>query len=328
MGNDQLPAVSGQAGEAEVLPALVVDAGGAAGFAWDEFFSATISNPHTRRAYRHAVRLFLAWCDERRLTLRRVTPGDVGRYFDRHGSGIPTKKQHLAAVRGFFDVLVRRHVVPFNPASSVRGERYRVVEGRTPEITAEQAGLMLKSINTGSIIGLRDRAILTTLIFTLARIGAVARLRMKDLARDGDDFTLRLHEKGGQIRDIPVRHDLERYLFAYLEAAGLRDAAADSPLFRSVAGKSGKPTGRGISADDMGQMVKRRLKAAGLPERLSPHSFRVAVITDLLAQGVPLEEVQELAGHADPRTTRLYDRRKRKVSRGIVDRISISIPLE
>ena len=57
-------------------------------------------------------------------------------------------------------------------------------------------------------------------------------------------------------------------------------------------------------------MVKRRLKAAKLPERLSPHSFRVTAITDLLTQGVPLEDVQSLAGHSSPRTTRLYDRRK------------------
>jgi integrase/recombinase XerD len=60
-----------------------------------------------------------------------------------------------------------------------------------------------------------------------------------------------------------------------------------------------------------------------MPSRLSPHSFRVATITDVLAQGVPLENVQQLAGHADPRTTRLYDRRQRRVTRNIVERISI-----
>jgi Phage integrase family len=71
------------------------------------------------------------------------------------------------------------------------------------------------------------------------------------------------------------------------------------------------------------ELVKRRLKDAGLPERLSPHSFRVSAITDLLTQGVPLEDVQYLAGHAEPRTTGLYDRRQKKVTRNIVERISI-----
>lgn len=64
-------------------------------------------------------------------------------------------------------------------------------------------------------------------------------------------------------------------------------------------------------------------QSASLPARLSPHSFRVAINTDLLDHGVPLEDVQHLAGHADPRTTRLYDCRQRKVTRNIVERISI-----
>jgi integrase/recombinase XerD len=74
---------------------------------------------------------------------------------------------------------------------------------------------------------------------------------------------------------------------------------------------------------DLCRMVKRRLKDAGFPLRLSPHSFRVTTMTDLLDQGVPLEDVQHLAGHADPRTTRLYDRRQKRVTRNTVERISI-----
>jgi integrase len=60
-----------------------------------------------------------------------------------------------------------------------------------------------------------------------------------------------------------------------------------------------------------------------LPAHLSPQSFRVTVITDLLEHGTALEDVQHLAGHADPRTTRLYDRRQKKVMRNLVERISI-----
>ena len=70
-------------------------------------------------------------------------------------------------------------------------------------------------------------------------------------------------------------------------------------------------------------MVKRRLEDAHLPERFSPHSFRVTTATDLLDQDVPLETVQQLLGHADPRTTRLYDRRQKQVTRNVVERISI-----
>ena len=73
----------------------------------------------------------------------------------------------------------------------------------------------------------------------------------------------------------------------------------------------------------MGLMLKRWLKDAGLPPIFSPHSFRVLVATDLLSQDVPLEDVQYLASHANPKTTQIYDRRRRRVTRNIVERISV-----
>ena len=82
-------------------------------------------------------------------------------------------------------------------------------------------------------------------------------------------------------------------------------------------------TTRPLAAYAIRGLVKRRLKDVGLPTILSPHSFRVLVVTDLLEQGVPLEDVQYLAGHARPTTTQIYDRRGREVSRNLVERISV-----
>ena len=94
-------------------------------------------------------------------------------------------------------------------------------------------------------------------------------------------------------------------------------------LFRASNGRSRTSTAKPLGTERICELVKRRLKDAGLPSRLSPHSFRVTGITDLLGQGIPLEDVQYLAGHAEPRTTGLYDRRQKKVTRNIVERISI-----
>src|SRR5207302_3284351 len=111
---------------------------------------------------------------------------------------------------------------------------------------------------------------------------------------------------------------------AYLGAAGIGDQAKDSPLFRAGTNGTTKTlTGNPLTSKRICELVKRRLKDAGLPSRLSPHSFRVAAITDLLTQGVPLEDVQYLAGHAEPRRTGLYDRRQEKVTRNMVERTSI-----
>jgi integrase/recombinase XerD len=300
-------------------PAIVKLAGKAAEFAWDEFFQAEIANAYTRKNYMHAVKQFLAWVEGRRLELPRVSPGDVGEYLQDLELATPTKKLHLAALRRFFDRLVNRHVCVINPAATVKAQRYSVVEGKTPEIGPDQARKLLKSIDVSNPVGLRDRAILAVLIYTAARVGAVAKLTVKNWMHDGSQYTLRFSEKGGKSREIPVRHDLERLLLDYVRAADI----SDGPLFRTANRKSKTLTKNAMTGIDICRMMKRRLRAAGLPGHFSPHSFRVTTVTDLLGQNVPLEDVQYLAGHADPRTTRIYDRRRRKVTRNIVERISI-----
>lgn len=317
-------------GEAELipheepgLPALIAEAGPAARFAWEEFIYARVRNPHTRIAYGHAVKLFLRYCESLGRELARISPRDVAGYLDSLPFAPATKNLHLSAIRHFFDTLAIRHVVIFNPAASVRGERVQVVEGRTPEIGIEQARKLLISIDTADVVGLRDRAILGILIYTAVRVGAVAKLRRGDLQDLGGHHSLRFSEKGGKAREIPVRHDLQGFIAEYIAAACLEDSEKAAPLFRTTVRRTKELTHRAMTPNDMARMVRRRLKQVGLSGRFSPHSFRVTTITDLLNQGVPLEEVQYLAGHADPRTTRLYDRRRRQVTRNIVERISV-----
>lgn len=304
----------------KALPTAVKDAGHASVFAYEEFLFGQIRNPNTRRAYDAAVNRFLAWLEKSQLPLPQVSPRDVGDYLDGLELSTPSKKLHRAALNHFFDFQVRRHAAVLNPVSSVRNERYQSNEGKTPEISTKQARRMFQEIEN-SAVGLRDQAILAVLAYSGTRIGAVAKLRRRDLTHEGDQWVLSFRDKGGKQRKVPVRHDLQRLIFRYLEAADIAEFDGTVPLFRSAKGKTGKLSKSGMSANDMQRMFKRRLKKAGLPSTLSPHSFRVAAITNLLTQGVPLEDVQNLANHADPRTTRLYDRRRRNATRNIVERI-------
>jgi site-specific recombinase XerD len=304
-------------------PKMVTSAGEAGRFAWEEFFKGKIRNPHTRAAYMRAVRRLLCWCEAYAAELKDITPGMIGEYLDQLKLAVPSKKVHLAAIRTFFDVLVQRHVIVLNPAHSVKTERYSVMEGRTPEISVEQAKRLLASIELESVVDYRDRALIAVLIYTAARAGAVAKLRLKDLIDDGRRCSLHFAEKGGKARTIPVRENLEGYLLEYLSAAGLKDEAKESPLFRTAGGRKVRLSARTMNGVDVCRMVKRRLKAAGLPTAASPHSFRACVATDLLSQNVALEDVQYLLGHSDSRVTKLYDRRQKQVTRNIVEKISV-----
>ena len=303
------------------VPAMIESAGPAARFAYEEFVYGQLRNASTRKNYQRVVKRFLAFCEIRQRPLVSVSPRDVGEYLDQLPVAAATKKLHLAALRHFFDTLVTRHAVILNPAASVRGERLQVIEGKTPEIGVGQARRLLKSIDTSDIVGIRDRAIIGILIYTAVRVGAIASLKVGDLYDVGNQFCLRFHEKRGKFREIPCRHDLQIFLQEYIAAIEPMDNKAS--LFRSAVRRTKMLTDRPMTTGDIARMIKRRCRRIHLPSRLSAHSFRVTVITDLLTQGVPLEDVQQLAGHSDPRTTRLYDRRQRKVTRNIVERISV-----
>ena len=215
------------------------------------------------------------------MELPSITPGMVGQFLVGLGGSPAKRNLHLSALRGFFDRLINRHVVILNPAASVKGVKDQVMEGKTPEITIDQARTLLASVDIGNVVGLRDRAILATLAYTACRAGAVARLRLGDFQHDGGQYVFRFQEKGGKSREIPVRHDLEGFIVAYVDAAGIAAEAKDWPLFRAGNGKTKRLGDGPMSSKTICDLVKRRLKDAGLPSRLSPHSFRVSAITDL-----------------------------------------------
>ena len=216
-----------------VLPGLILDAGDQATKAFLEFFVATIRNKNTRLAYARAVGCFLLWCEERGIALDGIEPVVVAAYIESHEGSPPTVKQHLAAIRMLFDWLVARQVVPWNPASSVRGPKHVVRRGKTPVLTAGQARELLDSIDTRTIAGLRDRAILGVMVYSFARVGAVVAMKVEDYHQSGKRWWLRLHEKGGKRHAVPAHHNAEAYLDAYIENAGIA-SEKKTPLFRTL----------------------------------------------------------------------------------------------
>jgi site-specific recombinase XerD len=175
-------------------------------------------------------------------------------------------------LRNFFDALVNRHAVALNSFATVRGVKHSVTEGKTAELSIEQAKQLLRSIDVSEPMGLRDRAILGVLAYTGARVGAVAKLRLSDYRNTGEQRTLRFREKGGKDREIPVRHDLEGWINEYITAAGIGEDARSAPLFRA-ADKTKRLIKDDYGAHSIRQMMKRRLSDAGLPELFSPHKF-------------------------------------------------------
>ena len=315
------------------LPALIVRAGGPAAQAWTDFFDGKVRNRHTRRAYERAVRHFLSWCVSEDLELPRIMAGDVGRYLLQLSGGAAKKKGTLAALRKYFRLLVERHICIVNPAAEAETERYDVVEGKTPEITDKQFRSLLAAIDTKTVVGLRDQLIIKTLAYTGARVGAVAGLERHHYYEAPGQWMLHFDEKRGKSREIPVAHDLKVLFDEYLERSGIKQQRQRKDpstgewepisLFRTAAGRTGKLTKNPMTGNDIYKMMRRYAERAGIGIRISPHSFRVAIATDLYDQGVPDDEIQTLLGHSDVRTTNLYKRNKRGVTRNLVERIRL-----
>jgi hypothetical protein len=103
------------------------------------------------------------------------------------GAGLskPTVKQQLAALRMLFDWLVVGHVLELNPAHAVRGPKYSQRKGKTPVLDCEESRALLAAIDTTSLTGLRDRALIGVMIYTFARIGAVLQMNVGDYFSQG-----------------------------------------------------------------------------------------------------------------------------------------------
>jgi site-specific recombinase XerD len=303
------------------LPPIIAGAGESAGRRFIEFFTANIRNKNTRMAYMRALVPFFDWCERRGLSLHNIQPVTVAAYIEQHAGSKPTVKQHLAAIRMLFDWLVTGQIVPVNPASSVRGPKYVVRRGKTPVLRAEQARQLLDSIDTRSIVGLRDRALIGVMVYSFARVSAVIGMRVEDYYLNGKRWWIRLHEKGGKRHEVPAHHNAEAYLDAYMEIAGII-LQKKRPLFRTI-NKHRQLTESAMYRADVLRMIKRRAEGAGLPATTCCHTFRATGITAYLENGGTIENAQAIAAHESPRTTKLYDRTDDEITLDEVERILI-----
>jgi site-specific recombinase XerC len=302
---------------------LVARSGRRAEERFRDFFAVNIRNPHTRAAYARAAAGFCRFAAAAGLgSLAAVGPVHVAAWVEALGRAHApaTVKQRLAGVRMLFDWLVVGQVVPTNPAAAVRGPRHVVRRGKTPVLGREEARALLDAIEGETLIGLRDRAFIGLMVYSFARVGAAVAMRVEDFYPAGRRWWVRLHEKGAKRHELPAHHNLEAWLHAYIEAAGIGDDRR-GPLFRSAEGRTGRLTARPLLARNALDLVRRRARAAGLATAVSNHTFRATGITAYLENGGTLEGAQAIAAHESPRTTKLYDRTADAVTLDEIERI-------
>jgi integrase/recombinase XerD len=304
------------------LPALIAAAGERTAWRFVEFFTATIWNPNTREAYARAVGRLLVWGEGRGFRdLQALTPVVVAAYIEELPGAKPTVKQPLSAIRQCLDWLVTGGVLDTDPAASVRGPTYVIKKGKTPVLDTAQTRALPEAIDTSTIVGLRDRALIGVMVYSFARVSAVIGMRVEDYYPNGKRWWFRLHEKGVKFHEVTAHHKAEEYMDEYMKTSGL---AADpkGPLFRTVE-RERHLTKRPMHRNDAIRMIKRRGRGVNLPPGICCHTFRATGITSYLENGGTIEHAQAIAAHESPRTTKLYDRTGDAITLDEIERILI-----
>jgi len=312
------------------VPAVLQYAGQEVLKAFGTFFTDQIRNKNTRDAYLRNTTSFFEWCELKGLAFADIESFHISAYVEHLllQKSPSTVKQHLASIKMLFDWLVTNQQVPRNPAAAVRGPKLVQRRGKTPVLFKEGAkdffdSFEIRASEKGrelNITELRDRAFCAVMTYAMARVDSVCRMTVGDYYPNGKTWWLRFHGKGGVFHEMPANHKLIEYLDAYIEAAGIGEERKE-PLFRSARRTKDGLTDRAICRNGAWQMVKRRAKHAGIQMNISNHSFRGTGITNYLQNGGQLTKAQDMAAHADPRTTRLYDHSGDEVNLDEVERI-------
>ena len=273
---------------------------------------ANIDNPQTRRAYQNDVQEFMAFAgiaDPH--AFRLVGRGHVLAWrkdLERRALGAATIRRKLAALSSLFESLCEANAVQGNPVDGVKRPKVDSTEGKTPAIGDYQARMLLDAPNASTLQGLRDRAILATLLYHGLRRAELCALRLVDLQYRRGVCHLQVHGKGSKIRYVPLHPAAASAIAAYLEAAGYGDEKA-APLFRPMSNNA--RGARAITPDGVYKVLIKYGSIVGIDvEGFGPHALRATAATNALEHDADIAKVQVWLGHANISTTRVYDRRQ------------------
>jgi integrase/recombinase XerD len=280
---------------------------------------------HTRDAYRRDVSGWLDWCRDRDLDPISVTFIHINAYARELEStsdsrtGRPftpaTVARKLSGLSSWYGFLVKINAITANPVGGADRPRVNRDHSATVGLSADEVDALLVAAEADTVPArVRNLAVISVLADLGLRVGEVVGLNVEDLGYERGHRTVRFTGKGGVRRQRALTPAstaaVESYLLHRAAAAEVAIDELRGPLF---------VTGSGARLDRHAvfRLIRRLAEAAKIPShaKLSPHSLRHAFATSARDEGIPLEDVQDAMGHADPRTTRRYDRDRHNLDR-------------
>jgi integrase/recombinase XerD len=280
----------------------------------EEIWLASRKSARTRRAYRNDVAHFMRTFgiqspDDLRKIDHRAVMAWERLMREEQGSEASTVRRRLAALSSLFAHLVKYGTVEMNPVRDVERPAVNRREGMTLAFSQKQARSILDFPEQNTLLGVRDRAILAVGLQVGFRRAEIASLKVGDFHMNRGFDSLKVVRKGGKKGSLAIHPQVAQRIRDYLDLAG-HGADLEGPLFRPVRdNRKGLEARRFLDPDVIDRVLRKYARGIGLDRGYSAHSMRATFITTALDNGASLEDVQSAAGHADPSTTKLYDRR-------------------
>lgn len=229
---------------------------------------------------------------------RRVHVDAYCREAEAAGTAASTLARRLSALSGFYAYAVDEGLIARSPVARVRRPRASEESPRLGLDRAEIAALLAAAEASSA----RDHALACLLALNGLRVSEALAADVADLAHERGHHTLALRRKGGKRQTAALAPRTAAALHALL------NGREDGPIFATR-------SGRRLDRHAAHKIVRRLAKRAGIAKTVSAHSCRHGFVTTALDAGVSLRDVQDAAGHADPRTTRRYDRGRDSLDR-------------
>ncbi len=280
---------------------------------------------HTRRGYANDVSQFLSFCGISPNQLGRlaaILPADVSAWRDelqRQGLSNATIRRKLTTLRSLFSYL---QVYGYSGANPAHGKFVAAPaasrDGKTVGLSPHDCRRLLEAPLETTPAGVRDRAILAVLAYSACRVGELVRLRVADFRISGEHRVLNIRGKGGKERVVPLHVEAVERLAAWITVAAICEDRA-GPLFRAA--KSPRGHGRDgfrarpLTTRSIQQLIRRYARRLRLDSAVTVHSLRVTALTTARDRGSDIIDLQDFAGHADPRTTLTYIRSRDRLSK-------------
>lgn len=254
--------------------------------------------------------------------LQEIRPHHVATWRDEllaRGLANSSIVRKMTVLRSLFSYLQTYGYVGANPAHSDFVAAPAVPrDGKTVGLTPEDCRRLLDAPSTDTPAGVRDRAMLAVLAYTGCRVGELTRLRVGDYLQTGGHRILNIRGKGGKERRVPLHAEAVERLEAWLTVAGIvgesQTAMFRPPITSRRSGRDGFAT-RFLTRRAVQSLMKNYVVRLGLDSHVTVHSLRVTALTTARERGSDIIDLQDFAGHADPRTTLTYIRSRDRLSK-------------